>query len=197
MSPSPLLSTFHITLSPSVPSHSHLSASVCFSASPFFSPHLFTSSSSFTFSPAMPSISPSPRCASLSVSASSSLSSSSFYVSIASSCLLTHHMNGGAVNNSGVTPGGVTRLSRSCWMCMHSIFRGVFKTTNLGRSSVRTKQHKYTLTFSPLLHLFRRAAICAWDFPLTRLVSVALTCLESKFQQVTNPNHITGCLSLF
>ncbi len=67
--------TFNFSHHPITPSfsHPHLSASVCFPASPFFSPYLLTSPSSFIFSPAMPSISPSPCCASLSVPASSSL----------------------------------------------------------------------------------------------------------------------------
>lgn len=44
-----------------------------------------------------------------------------FYISIASFCLLTRHMSCCAVNSSGATPGGVTGMSRSWWMCIRSI----------------------------------------------------------------------------
>lgn len=107
-----ILSTFHITLVPSIPfPPSSVCPGILLSLS-FSSPYLSTSPSSFTFSPAMPSISFSPSCASLLVSASFSLALP-FYVSIASSRLLARHMNCCAVNNSGVTLGDVTGLSMS------------------------------------------------------------------------------------
>lgn len=121
--PSRLLSTFHVTYHP-------LSlcppSSVClgiFLSLPFTSPYLSTSPSSFAFSPAMPPISSSPCCAPCrSPLLSLSLPS---YVSIASSHFLRRHLNCGAANSSGVTPAGVTGLSRSWWMCIRSIFECV------------------------------------------------------------------------
>ena len=107
---------------PLSPSHPHLSASVYFSASsslllsPLLSPLIFHFLTYFAIHLFLSLLSLSVGFCLLSLSLLLL-----FYVSIASFCLLTHHMSCCAVNSSGATPGGVTGMSRIRWICIRSI----------------------------------------------------------------------------